>query len=82
MTETEDIAGLDDVGRIILFACRVRQHEVVALKIKQGIEHPDTLPHERLEMEEDWARHLAQAKDFAQQRDEAIDRHLAQRGDT
>ena len=79
---TEDVAGLDDVGLIILFSVRVRQYEVAALKIKQGIEHPDTMPHERLEMEQDWARHLAQAKDYASQRDEAIDRHLAQRGDT
>lgn len=77
MTETDDIAGLNDVGRIILFTCRARQHEVAALAHKQGIEHPDTLPHERVEMEEDWARHLAEAKDCGRQRDLAIDQHLA-----
>ena len=75
----EDIAGLNDLGRVILFTCRARQYEVAALAHKQGIEDPDTLPHERLEMEADWARHLAEAKDYALQRDEAIDRHLAKR---
>ena len=78
-TETDDIAGLDDLGQVILFTCRTRQYEVAALAHKQGIEDPDTLPHERLEMEADWARHLAEAKDYALQRDDAIDRHLAKR---
>ena len=77
MTETDDIAGLDDLGQVILFTCRTRQYEVAALAHKQGIEDQDTMPHERLEMSEDWARYLAEAKDYARQRDLSIDRYLA-----
>ena len=74
---TEDIADLDDLDRIILFAMMARQHEVAALAHKQGIEDPLTLPSERAEIEEDWKNHLAKARDYARQRDLAIDRHLA-----
>ena len=79
MTETEDIAGLDDLGQVILFTCRTRQYEVAALAHKQGIEDPLTLPSERAELEQDWKSHLVKARDYASQRDEAIDRHLAKR---
>ena len=74
---TDDIADLDDLGRITLFAVMARQHEVAALAHKQGIEDPLTLPSERAEMEADWASHMAQARDFARQRDLVIDQHLA-----
>ena len=81
MTTTEkekDTDGVeDDLTSVTIASVMCRQHEKAALAHKHGIEHPDTMPHERVEMEEDWARHLAEAKDYARQRDEAIDRHLA-----
>lgn len=79
MTE-KDIDGdeLDDLARVTLFAVMARQHEQAALAHKQGIESPLTLPSERAEMERQWMSHLAQARDWARQRDLAADQHLAQ----
>lgn len=79
---TDDIADLDDVDQVSIFAVMARQHTVAALAHKQGVSDPLTLPSERREMENDWASHMAQARDFARQRDLAIDRHLATLSDT
>ncbi len=75
---TEDIDELDELGRISLFAVMARRHEVAALANKRGIADPLTLPSERAEMELRWMSHMAIARDWARQRDLAVDQHLAQ----